>query len=356
VPPDIDSSISGWNDDELIATARENAGLGADADLPFAIRFRTNVTQLIRKRLANSVERGDPAVFFLLPSGPALQEDGVEIHSVPMLNNGLTPVEGHMWFVGPVAGRGLGIAIEAWSDENVFEFATKDLQVGAIPAILFETRTDPPEARYFPEGLADPDNHEILRLDASDISLSEILNVVDLMYERSLKTPDANHKVGGLWAKASKYWVDRSAEDRVEFSLREGLTGAFPSCVIRAEQSQTSGRLDLEVEEPHWDDPSDVTRHAILELKILRSYRSTGTPVPDSENVKAVADGVRQAASYRKERRSRASALCCFDMRETFSAQQCFTHVQGLAKRHVVTLRVWHIFNSSQTYRRHLIT
>lgn len=346
-------SVPGWDDASLVETGQRFRGDGADAGLPDHVRFRTNVARLIRRRMAAVVAPGDPAVFILLPEGPA--NSRVPLESAPMLNNGVTEVEGKVWFVGPVAARGIGLNLEGWSDQAVFDLATA-LGVDRAPAILYETRTQPCEARFFPVGLAEPDNYELLRLDSANVTLAEVLEVVDRMYERSLKTPDAQHPEGKLWKNASRHLPYLRAESRIAYSLREGLTGAFPTCTVREEQPQPSGRLDLEIEEPLPEDPSRVIRHAILELKVLRSFRSSGAAVPGVEAAKAIADGVRQAASYRTDRGSRSSALCCFDMRLNASGDACFGEVRALAKRHRVTLRVWHIFNSARAWRACTVT
>lgn len=350
--PDTDAgSIPGWADESLLDTGQRFRGDGADVGLPDEVRFRTNVARLIRRRMAN-VRSGYPCIFFLLPQGPS--EASAALESAPMLNNGVTEVEGRLWFVGPVAARGMGLQLDEWLDAAVFDLVTS-LKVGQVPAILYETRTEPPEARFFPNGTDDPDTYELLRLDSANVTLNEILEVVDRMYERSLKTPDAQHPQGKLWSNARRYLPYEHAEARIAYSLREGLTGAFPTCTVREEQPQPSGRLDLEVEEPLPEDPSRVIRHAILELKVLRSFRSSGASVPASEAERSISDGIRQAASYRSDRGSRSSALCCFDMRTAVSGEACFTPVRGLARRHRVTLRIWHIFASAREWRTHTV-
>jgi len=343
--------IPGWDDESLLETGQRFRGDGTDAGLPKEVRFRTNVARLIRRRMANVDDYGVPSIFFLSPGGPP---DPTSAISVPMLDNGITNVESYLWFVGPVAAKGWGIAIDEWNDQAVFDQA-KALGVGDVPAILYETRTTPPEARYFPIGLAEEDTREVLRLDSTSVTLSEILDAVNLMYERSLKTPDAQHPQAKLWVNMSKHWPHQHAEARISLSLREGLTGAFPACTVREEQSQPSGRLDLELEEPLLEDPSQVIRHAILELKVLRSFGSTGLQYSESDNKSWIVDGVKQAASYRNDRSARASALCCFDMRSSYSGNKCFASVRKLALSNQVTLRVWHIFASSKALRDHSV-
>jgi hypothetical protein len=347
------SEVSEWRDDELLRTAHENRGLGADAGLQDDVRFRAGVVRVIRRRVAvdpSAATEGIPALFFLLSTGPP-ESVKTQCESFPMLDNGLTPIGGRLWFVSPAVALGKAIPLEVWDDAEVFRFASDELEVGDIPAILFESRTPKPGARYYPAGLDDAENYEELTLSGEGISLGNIFDVIDTIHAEMLVTPEAQARSAKLWEKPLKHWVSSQAEDRIQTYLRTGLTTAFPSCTIRPEQIQTTGRLDLEIEEPDWDDPSNVTRHAILELKVLRSYRSTGTAVSENEVQAWVTDGVNQAASYCAERGARLSALCCFDMRVVFGGEGCFAHVRRRAKRLKVALRVWHLFATSKAYR-----
>jgi len=340
-----------WADAELLATARENRGVGIDAGLSEEARFLAGAVRVILKRLANDqLPLGDAlGVFFLHPTGPSGE---ATLDSYPMLDNGLTPIEGRLWFVSPVVTSGKCLALEAWEDAAVFKFACDELNVGPLPAIVFEPRTRHPEARYYPLGLAQPERYEQLRLSGATISLPEILAVIDLIHKRVLVTPNAHALGPALWQKPRKHWPSSSAEQLIQMHLRTGLTTAFPSCTVRPEQSQSTGRLDLEIEELDWSDPSTVTRHAILELKVLRSYTNTGGTVSTAQTSGAVTEGLTQAWAYREDRRARSSALCCFDMRVAFTGEKCFTcTIKVRAGNLKVALRVWHLFASARAYR-----
>lgn len=97
---------------------------------------------------------------------------------------------------------------------------------------------------------------------------------------------------------------------------------------------------------------TNITRHAVLELKVLRSFFFGGKPVTDTETKGWIAEGVVQAAEYRDDRSALAAALCCFDMRKGDSLETCFTHVTDEAKKRNVTLRRWHIHNSAKAFRK----
>jgi hypothetical protein len=272
-----------------------------------------------------------------------------------MLDNGLTPVGGRFWFVGPQAASGRAIKLSGWDDDAaIFAKATVELSVGEVPAIVFDTRTQPPSARFYPGGLSDPDRYEPLRLFGGSITVADAVDVVERVYRQSLVTPTVQLTPGKLWATPTKHWPVSDAEARIQLQLQSGLIGAFPSCVVRTEQSQATGRLDLEIEEPDPQIEDGFVRHLLLELKVLRSFRSTGAAVSDKETRDAVKDGVEQAAAYGNERGVRARALFCFDMRREFRGPACFRHMTAKARRLTVALYVWHLFASASSYRQWL--
>jgi hypothetical protein len=171
------------------------------------------------------------------------------------------------------------------------------------------------------------------------------------VHGKCLITPEAQMRVGKLWTDSSKWWASDKAEHMVQLHLRVGLTTAFPTCDVRYEQTAVSGRLDLKIEERDALDHSVVTRYAILELKVLRSFGSTGKEYAAESILEGVKSGVQQAATYRQDWGAKEAALCCFDMRKEYTREQCFNHVRDLAKELVVVLRVWFIFASSAQYR-----
>lgn len=354
MPKPDSSDLAGWSDAELLATVRENFGIGADTGLPPDLRFRVGVTRLIRNRL-RYLEQGsevDPAVFFLFPTGPL----DVESSWSPMLDNGLTPVGGRFWFVGPQAASGRAIELPDWDDAAIFAKATAELSVGEVPAVVFDTRMEPPSARFYPGGLSDPDRYEPLRLFGGNITVEEAVDVVERVHRQSLVTPTVQLYPGKLWAKPTKHWPVSNAEARIQLQVQSGLIGAFPSCVVRSEQSQATGRFDLEIEEPNPESEDGFVRHLLLELKVLRSFRSTGAAVSDKETRDAVKDGVEQAATYGDELGVQARALFCFDMRGEFSGPSCFQHMTAKARQLAVALHVWHLFATAKSYRQWLIS
>jgi hypothetical protein len=342
-----------WAGDDFEKTVRTTSAVGVDSGLPDDVRFIAGVAKLIRRRIAEAGDKIDPprpAVFLLEPTARTYRPD-IAPERVPMLDNGLTAVSGRLWFVSPVVVVGSYVELEDCSDDELFRIVTDELQLGDVPAVVFDPRTKAREIRFYQNGLGDPETREVSSVSSTDVSLESIFETIDRIYEKGLVTPDAQKRAGKLWKDNERCWPMANAEYVVQLYLWAGLTTAFPMCTVRSEQDNVSGRLDLEIEESHPTDRSCFVRHAILELKVLRSYWSTGKSVSEEYTLDWVKSGVKQAASYRDERGARAAALCCFDMRRGNTGEKCFNHVVDLAVEHQVVLKVWFIYATSKQYR-----
>jgi hypothetical protein len=353
VQPDPGSLAAlGFSDDELRATAREAIGAGADATVPDEARFCRSVVWLIRKRLHvhGDQSESNPAVFLLCTAPPTA--DGQQPPLVPMLSTGMEPLTGRLWFVSPLCNSGKYHELGTWDDDaEVFRLITDELQLGDVTAIIFDPRPDPAEVRYYPQGLAKHDECQRLYMTVGQLDINDVLEKIGQVHEHSLVTPTALGRGRPVWRDAKKHIVADNAEHVIQGCLQASLQQSYPSCTVRTEQPQPSGRVDLEIEEPEPDDASRVTRHALLELKVLRSFNSAGTSKSAQTTKNEIDEGVRQAKSYRDEKGTRAAALCCFDMRVTHTGDGCFSHVRKIAREWNVALGVWPLFASAQARR-----
>ena len=345
--------LGAWEGSDLTETVHTNIGIGSDTDLPEHVRFIAGVAKLIRRRMAKEGADTDPvrpAVFLLEPNASTNDPENMP-KRVPMLDNGLTVIAGRLWFVSPIVVMGKYIDLKTDDDDALFSMVTEGLSLGDVPAIVFDPRTEPPSVRFYPDGLADAENRDTIDL-TREVSLQQIFEAIDRVYENCLITPEGQGQAGKLWADGARWRPSAEAEDIIQLYLRAGLITAFPTCVVRHEQTSVAGRYDLGIEESAPTDRSQVTRHAVLELKVLRSFGSTGTSVSAQEVLDWVKSGVKQAASYRDDVGAREAALCCFDMRkEHSSGEECFKHVKGCADKLVVVLKHWFIFGTSEQYR-----
>ena len=282
---DEGETLGPWADADLQVTTNTDAGLGADAGIPTPVRFRSNVVKLMRRRLAIGSEHPTlklPAVFLLHPSPPE-QIGLAPPKRVPMLDNGRHDTNAKIWFVGPGPGSGHFVPFEIDDDDQLFRFVTETLGLGHVPAIIFDPRVTEPLLRHYPSGLDDPNDFNSISLGPAQVTLECVCNTIDRTYLEKMKTPDAQPRTGKLWKNGSKWCPYRDAEHRVQMYLEIALNSAFPTCIIRSEQSMPEGRTDIEILETDPSQRNKITQHGILELKVARSFSETGTKVSDKK-------------------------------------------------------------------------
>lgn len=339
----------GFSPEELAKTLSENFGAGDDAGIPPPVRFLRGVAKVVRKR-ALGVPPGPsaaPSVFLFTAVAPPPFKDAAVFR--PMLNNGLTDVEGQLWFVGGTVASGWGAALGTADDAEIWARVI-DTGLGDVPAVVYDPRCSPPELRYYSHGLSDADDCRTTQVTATaGVTLDRIFEAIDHLHRDQLITPDGQSEAGRLWADPNTARPIKEAERTVQMHVRTQLAAWFRTCTIRPEQHQVSGRLDLEIEEVDATASGGFVRHAVLELKVLRSKNSKGNDTPPSATAKWVADGVEQAHAYRKERKALATALCCFDMRAQHDDP--FADVAEKAVALKVELRVWPLFSTAKKYR-----
>lgn len=344
-----------WAGDDFSETVRMTTTVGADSDLPDDVRFIAGVAKLIRRRIVeaeNDEDPAKPAVFLLEPKAQTYKSNIVP-KRIPMLNNGLTAVNGRIWFVNPVVVMGHYVDLEDCDDDQLFHIVTHKLRLGRVPAVIFDPRSRILEVRFYSQGLDFPEKCSVLSINYTIIPLKSIFSVIDCIYKTCLITPDIQEQAGKLWQNSERHWPIEDAELTIQLYLRVGLQGAFPTCNIRTEHKLMPGRIDIGIEES--DSTNQSVWHAVLELKVLRSFGSTGIRKSENETLDWVESGVKQAASYRNDRGARSAALCCFDMRCENAGETCFDHVRNLANEHQVALKVWFIYATSKQYRNAMI-
>lgn len=349
-----ESALGSWANANLEVTARADAGIGADDGLPPEIRFVANVAKLIRRRLAQpnvSADPTRPGIFLFCPEPP---ETAPPATRVPMLDNGLTTISGRIWFVNAGPGSGRFVDYDIVSDEELFSLVSGTYGLKTKHAIVFDPRTTIPEVRYYPSGLGDPDTYTIISVSTEEVDLHRVLTVIQAVYNTHLITPDGQPPAGKVWHDHSKWQPSSKAEGIIQLYLVAALAGAFPVCTIRHEQTMPEGRLDIEIEQNDPIDRGKITRHAILELKVLRSLTEMGNPVSDTKTLAWVESGVKQAAAYRDSKNAKWAALFCFDMRKTELGDACFNHVTELARTLKVSLHRWYLYATSELLREAL--
>ena len=349
------TELGRWALEDFESTISLYGGVGSDTDIPDEHRFVAGVVQLLRRRAAELEAQGlnednDIAIFVLKPQPP---DSILDSKRVPMIDNGLTMVVGRLWLTSaPVISAHYIELPEDTNDDKRFSYVADRLKLGSQPTLIFDPRTAIPELRWYPEGLGHPDNRVLKHL-AGEVSPEDVFFAIDELYRECFITPDSLPQGVNLWKNAGKHWPRRDAEAMVQSHLKAGLVLRFPHCKVRHEQPQQAGRSDLEIEELDPLNRSVVTRHAVIELKVLRSFGSEGHTISDTEMYEWIKEGVRQAKAYRQSKNFRWSALCCFDMRkDDVGDRESFAQVKLCANTLNVLIRRWFLYASSSKYRR----
>ena len=349
-------SGGGWEESALAATLRESYGAGSDVDMPDEIRFLHGVAKLGRRffRQCEDDQRG-LSIFILHPNRPSDLSRPTEY--VPMLRNGRQSLSRRIWLTTHRVNESFAVEIEDdESDGDVWTFVKDGLGFGDLPTVVIDSRCGRVMSHFYPEGLNKPQLEEEKDLTRGAIDRASLFESINSIYLDDLKTPDAQGEVNNVWANAARGFPSDKAEKFVQRVLKVGLTRAFPDFVIRPEQPQSEGRTDLEIEQQFDDDPTSVTRHFILEIKVLRETSGTGaTKYSASDITDAITKGLGQAVVYRDAKPARDAVVCCFDMRKTYFGAAVYDFIRDEAVEKDVALWVWHLFNSSEEMRKRVM-
>ena len=351
------TSIEGaWQESALQETLKSSFGAGSDADLPEGVRFLHGVANLGRRYFENcdESERG-LSIFILYRGRPSGLEQRTEY--VPMLRNGRQHLSGRVWLTTHRVNESFSIDIgHVQSDGEAWEFVREELGCGDLPTVVVDSRGGKVVANFYPEGVNAPELEEESDLTRAVIDRDALFSAIDSIYMDDLRTPDAQGEASNAWASASAGRPSDKAEKYVQRVLKIGLTRAFPDFIVRPEQPQIEGRTDLEIEQQLADDPTSVTRHFVIEIKVLRDVSSTGnTTYPKAQVEADIGKGLGQAVAYRDGKPARDAILCSFDMRKEYVGAAVYDFILNTAIEKAVALWVWHLFHSSDEMRKRMM-
>jgi hypothetical protein len=343
----------GWSDDDYLGTLRQFFGAGADAGQSDLVRFIRSVQSVVRKRVEVTPTDCSPAVFVL---GRCPREILENTARARMLDTGATALEGAIWFVGPALGFARRLEHGCGDDWNaLFGLVSDGLGVGALPAIVFLPGVSLTSVRVYPSGLEAEDDFDVLSVVHEVVTLPEVFEILDRLHSKRLITPVVQTRGNKLWKDHQKFIPVEQTELALQAYIEIALFSALANCNIKVEETAVAGRLDIAIWGLDYGDVDGSTLcYAVLELKILRSFTSGGNPVFPGEIRDWVSSGVDQAHAYALDNRALAKALCCYDMRQVLTRDECFLEVAEQAQTLGVVLRVWHLFGRLSDYRAHL--
>lgn len=342
-------SIGKWTGDNLVATISANTGTRYYADLPKLTQFAHAVAKLLAVRRAKSATtlNAKPSIFVL----GAPPQTTLAKKRQPTLSSGGVEVAGRVWFAPESLSTSTELILPGDDPDDNFKFVETELGAGAAPAIYFDGAASPNTMRLYPGGLASDGDCEVITIAGASLTKEALKELLDAAHERTLITPTAHPAAGRLWKDPANCFPVKQAEAGIQEVLLAALAVSLGQIRVKRENTGISGRFDLGLIEQDPLDPGKTTSHALLELKVVKTFTSTGGKVNASSNRKAVTKGLDQANAYRNEHGFHLSALCCFDMQKKHTLGACFKHEEKRAETLNVELWVWPLYSTTEAYR-----
>lgn len=322
---------------------------GDSSGLPELLQFRLHLVRLILKRERNlSAEYDYPAAFVLVDPAEfqRLKASGA-FTEVRLIHTGARRLTGlvHIMTFGATSS----LTIEALGDSELFNVLESAEHRGK-PTFIYVPQKPISTLSFYARG-CEVDECSDVPLHVSSISADQIKKAIDSVYEQELVTPDGAGPLK-IWSDPAKGRPTALAERSIQQIVRIGLVAKFSPCSIRAEQSGKVGRTDLEIVEVKPSGAGELVHHALLELKVLRSWTESGSAVTGQFVRDHIDEGVKQANAYGKEKNSKIKMLSCFDMRDSdLGDSATFAHVAALADTLGVLTSRWFLYASSKAYR-----
>ncbi len=339
----------GWSSKELRTSITQYDGSGYNQDAePFA-QFLHAVAKFLRKRLLRDAEalKSAHSIFLMssIPRGhtPSRRE--------PLLTAARHDPAGWIWFGRERFNSAVAVPLPACGDAELVDHIVDELGVGGTPAIFFDS--DDEVVRIYPQGMENPEACWCQPLSSAEVTLEFIHDLLDRLHANLLVTPSASDSPNALWEDRVKAYPIKEAERGIQQILNIAFVSntSFEFLKVEQEHKGVMGRCDFILKEQDPFDNTTWTNHAILELKVVKSFTHTGSSVADSANKQAVSDGLDQARDYRSSHSCRLAALCCYDMRKPPDHEQAIEHELERAQSESVALWSWPIHNITKSAR-----
>jgi hypothetical protein len=341
-----------WTEEDLAETTKAYVGSGYNQNAEAFAQFCHEAAKIIQKRRARNPQTLalSPVVFIMAPR-PSV--DGISYEERPLFDRAKDEISGRIWFGPARLGLGVGIDLPQCNDQQRFEYIIDFLGAGHSPAIYYDAADDAAIMRIYRKGISAPDEYENLSLDSANLTLAHIKTILDKAHAQFLKTTTASETARKLWQNQEKCFPIKEAEKGIQEVLFIAMSSylGFGPVYVEQEGGSVMGRYDFRLKEQDPIDSTKWTYHAILELKVVKSFTNTGRKIQDSINHQAVTDGVNQANDYRDDHRCRMAALCCYDMRTLPDPAQAVAHEQTRAASLNVELWAWPLYATPKKAR-----
>ena len=306
-----DSGTIAGVDDQELATVTGLMTEVPDGRASRADRFAQAVRTLVEKRAQKGWPKegaADMAVFVLVdyPRKEGQAHGGTPFAD-PVAQG--TPLLGRLFFASADASHGHFIAVP--TDEGaVLDWLEQNELVDRPIVTVYRDAKEMVTRR---KGIRDSARSDAIRDKEPSATAQELLEALDLYHRSEVVTP--TDCPDGVWNCARRYIPGPEPEKSIQKALRLSLNSWFRG-VVRAGTEDTTkiGRIDVRLLKK--EASGGLAYWIILELKVIKSYTSTGTSVGDSANVEAIVKGVKQAGAYRANRDAVEGMLEVYDLRQ----------------------------------------
>lgn len=263
-------------DDEAIKQTLEAVGLnaGVEADLPDEARFVRRIRELVTRANERHGALPSPSLYLMSAGADDAHKDPAKLHR--RLHTGERDPSGRIWLMGAAAKAGHEVIADDADSEGLMRFANDALDLGHVPAVLYEPYAE--ILAWYPNGVNEADLvFEGPLVLTQPPSLEDLIAIVDQIHDYRLLTSFHQNADTNLWADPGKHWVHDSAERRVQDALTVGISGACADpFFVDEELKGHTGRYDIGVRER--TGPGATRLHTVLELKVARSFGKTAAP------------------------------------------------------------------------------
>ncbi|MDI7660206.1 hypothetical protein QLZ26_08815 [Cronobacter universalis] len=346
------NNIGAWFPEEILNTVEKEFVEKPifDSAVPDVDKFIAYTLFELRKL---NPEKLGTAIFILHPERPILEEQYV-MSSSKLFNSGRIFFNNIVSFVNLTFTRGNYYETDLSDPDKEFELIINKHKMGSLPTILLDKVDDKYSIRIYPEGL-NSDKEAIFKLEKEILELEAIHNAVENLYRSSLITPTANESADlKLWSDPAKFYPYKNIEKSIQGRLHSYFSANFGcNFLVLPEITTAGGRLDLLLISKSSEGGRQIN-HALLELKALRSFSSSGgTNYQNNTQLEWIDKGMRQALEYKNAHNPYHSILCCFDMSNKNKTDDFwFGKTKDFSAEHNIHQWRWRIYNSAENKRK----
>ncbi len=145
------------------------------------------------------------------------------------------------------------------------------------------------------------------------VTLSNLIDVIEEVRVEGLLTPQVCPS--SIWTDQEAYVPGEHVERDIQWGVAMALRSSFRPVVVDSEKITSVGRIDINLVDPE-PKPGCTIHPAVIELKALKSFTSSGNSYSPRSNLAAAMSGFRQTAAYKKKLKAALGLLACFDLRK----------------------------------------